>query len=116
MAIAGHGIDVVDIARFASSLERTPGLRDRLFAPNERELPVESLAARFAAKEALIKALGGSEGVSWTDIEVTRGDGRPTFIVSGGTAAHLGRLGLTFHLSLSHDAGIATASVIAEER
>jgi holo-[acyl-carrier protein] synthase len=116
MAIAGHGIDVVDIERFASSLERTPGLRDRLFAPNERELPIESLAARFAAKEALVKALGGSEGISWTDIEVSRGDGRPMFIVSGGTAAHLERLGVALHVSLSHDAGIATASVIAEER
>ena len=116
MAIAGHGIDVVDIARFTSSLERTPGLRDRLFAPSERELPIESLAARFAAKEALIKALGGSEGVTWTDIEVARGEGRPTFTVTGETATHLDRLGLTFHLSLSHDAGVAMASVIAEER
>jgi holo-[acyl-carrier protein] synthase len=116
MAIAGHGIDVVDIARFASSLERTPELRDRLFAPRERELPIESLAARFAAKEALIKALGGSEGISWTDIEIPRGDGRPTFRFTGETRAHLDRLGLTLHLSLSHDAGVATASVIAEER
>ena len=116
MAIAGHGLDVVDIARFTSSLERTPGLRDRLFAPSERELPIESLAGRFAAKEALIKVLGGSEGIVWTDIEISRGDGRPTFLFSGETAAHLDRLGLTFHLSLSHDAGVATASVIAEER
>jgi holo-[acyl-carrier protein] synthase len=116
MAIAGHGIDTVDIARFSASLERTPGLRDRLFAPNERELPAESLAARFAAKEALIKALGGSDGITWTDIEVSRGDGRPAFIVTGQTAVHLERLGFLFHLSLSHDAGVATASVIAEER
>jgi holo-[acyl-carrier protein] synthase len=116
MAIAGHGIDVVDIARFASSLERTPGLRDRLFSANEQELPIESLAGRFAAKEALIKALGGSDGITWTDIEVSRGDGRPTFLVTGETAVHLERLGFVFHLSLSHDAGVATASVIAEER
>ena len=52
----------------------------------------------------------------WTDIEVSRGDGRPTFLFSGETAAHLDPLGLTFHVSLSHDAGVATASVIAEER
>jgi holo-[acyl-carrier protein] synthase len=116
MAIAGHGIDVVDIARFASSLERTPELRDRLFAPSEREMPIESLAARFAAKEALIKALGGSEGISWVDIEIPRGEGRPVFVVTGDTATHLDRRGLTFHLTLSHDAGVATASVIAEER
>ena len=116
MAIAGHGIDVVDIARFASSLERTPELRDRLFAPSERGMPIESLAARFAAKEALIKALGGSEGVSWVDIAIPRGDGRPTFVFVGDTAAHLDLLGLVFHLSLSHDAGVATASVIAEAR
>lgn len=114
MAIVGHGIDVVDVVRFDASLERTAGLRERLFAPSERKLPIESLAARFAAKEALIKALGGSEGMSWTEIEVPRGEGRPRFLFSGDTAAHLKRLGVVVHLSLSHDAGVAMASVIAE--
>ena len=57
MAIVGVGIDVVDIERFMASLERTPGLRERLFTPAEAARPPASLAARFAAKEALVKAL-----------------------------------------------------------
>lgn len=116
MAIVGHGIDIVDIERFDASLTRTPELRTRLFAPAERDFPIESLAARFAAKEALIKALGGSEDVSWIDIEIPRGEGRPEFRLSGTIAARIERLGLVLHLSLSHDAGSAIASVIAEER
>ncbi len=116
MAIVGHGIDVVDIERFDASLERTPGLRDRLFTAAERDLPVESLAARFAAKEALIKALGGSDGVSWVEVEIPRGEGRPVFHLSGGTAKAIADRGIDLHLSLSHDGGMAMASVIAEER
>ena len=116
MAIVGNGIDVVDIARFDASLSRTPELRERLFAPSERDLPIESLAARFAAKEALIKALGGYDDVSWVDVEIPRGDGRPEFRLSGTIAARIERLGLVLHLSLSHDGGVAVASVIAEER
>ncbi len=116
MAIVGHGIDVVDIERFDATLTRTPELRDRLFAPSERDLPVESLAARFAAKEALVKALGGSDDVSWVDVEIPRGEGRPVFRLSGAIAARIERLGLVLHLSISHDAGMAVASVIAEER
>jgi holo-[acyl-carrier protein] synthase len=116
MAIVGHGIDVVDIVRFDASITRTPELRERLFAPSERELPVESLAARFAAKEALVKALGGSDDVTWVDVEILRGEGRPEFRLSGAIAARIERLGLVLHLSMSHDAGMAVASVIAEER
>ena len=56
--IIGVGTDVVEIARMERSLERTPTLRDRLFTPAEAALPLESLAARFAAKEAIAKALG----------------------------------------------------------
>jgi holo-[acyl-carrier protein] synthase len=53
MSVIGIGVDVVDIARFEQSLERTPNLSTRLFAESERDLPLPSLAARFAAKEAL---------------------------------------------------------------
>jgi holo-[acyl-carrier protein] synthase len=116
MAIVGHGIDVVDIERFDASLTRTPKLRDRLFAPSERKLSIESLAARFAAKEALIKALGGRNDLSWVDIEIPQREGRPEFRLSGAIAARIERLGLVLHLSLSHGSGIAVASVIAEER
>ncbi len=61
--IDGIGIDVVDIARFQESLERTPALREKLFTESERTKPVQSLAARFAAKEALYKALSPEQGL-----------------------------------------------------
>ena len=61
--IIGTGIDLVDIPRFERTMERTPRLLERLFAPGERALRLPSLAARYAAKEALIKTLGGSDGV-----------------------------------------------------
>lgn len=114
--ILGIGVDVVDIARFGRSLERTPPLRDRLFARSERDLPLSSLAARFAAKEALIKASGDSSGFTWHDM-VVKSDAarRPLLVTSGEVAARLERLGVTStHLSLSHDAGIASAFVVLE--
>jgi holo-[acyl-carrier protein] synthase len=120
--IIGVGIDVAEIDRFAASLERTPGLADRLFRRNEFYLPdgarrgVASLAARFAAKEALAKALGAPGGLRWLDAEiVTEDSGRPRLAVSGTVAACAAELGVrAWHVSLSHDAGIASAVVIAE--
>lgn len=114
--IIGVGIDVVDIERFAATLERTPALAERLFTPAERELRTSSLAARFAAKEALAKALGAPAGLVWRDAEVvTEPSGRPRLTVTGTVAARAAALGVTrWHLSLSHDAGIASAVVIAE--
>ncbi|GLY76662.1 holo-ACP synthase [Actinoallomurus iriomotensis] len=114
--IVGVGIDVVDIARFAGSLERTPGLAVRLFTESERGLRPRSLAARFAAKEALAKALGAPRGLKWTDAEVRRApDGRPSLHVEGTVAAAAARLGVdSWHVSLSHDGGVAVAVVIAE--
>lgn len=114
--IVGIGVDLVDVPRFEQHLARTPRLLPRLFAPAERLLKPRSLAARYAAKEALIKALGGSDGVHWTDIEVTpEPSGRPTFTLSGETAETVAARGITaLHLSMSHDAGLATAYVIAE--
>ena len=114
--IVGIGVDLVDIGRFERTLERTPRLRERLFTPAERELPARSLAARYAAKEALIKALGGSDGVYWSQIEVrSEASGRPFLGLAGDTAAEVDRRGITaLHVSLSHDGGFATAYVIAE--
>jgi holo-[acyl-carrier protein] synthase len=114
--IIGVGIDVVDIARFEQALTRTPGMAVRLFTEGERSLPAHSLAARFAAKEALAKALGAPRGLLWTDAEiVTSPAGRPHLKVSGTVAAAAAGSGVTgWHLSLSHDAGIASAVVIAE--
>lgn len=114
--IAGIGIDVVDIARFERSLERTPGLRERLFAESERDRPVRSLAARFAAKEALIKALGGHAVIRWHDMRIEQDvDGNPDFALSGALSRHVADLGIDHvHLSMSHDAGIASAFVVLE--
>ncbi|GIG37172.1 holo-ACP synthase [Cellulomonas pakistanensis] len=114
--IVGVGIDVVDVARFMATVERVPALRVRLFTPEERELPPASLAARFAAKEAIAKSLGAPAGMSWQDATVRRVLGeQPVVEVTGTVAAAAGRLGVTrFHLSLSHDAGIASAMVVAE--
>ncbi len=114
--IVGVGIDVVDIARFEATLERTPGLRERLFTPAEAGLPVRSLAARFAAKEAVAKALGAPGDLRWHDAEVeTEASGRPVLHVGGTVAARLTELGGSrVHVSLSHDGGVATAIVVAE--
>jgi holo-[acyl-carrier protein] synthase len=114
--IVGIGVDLVDVPRFERQLERTPRLRERLFSPAERELKTRSLAARYAAKEALIKALGGSDGVHWTEIEITsETSGRPWFSLTGSTASVVAARGITtLHLSMSHDAGLAAAYVVAE--
>jgi holo-[acyl-carrier protein] synthase len=116
MAIAGIGVDVVDLARFERALSRTPKLRDRLFVPGERERPLRSLAGRFAAKEAFMKALGESTGIGWHDMEIVQdGLGAPTLAVSGAAAAIVTAKGIVrIHLSLSHDAGVAVASVVCE--
>lgn len=120
--IVGVGIDVAEIDRFARSLQRTPELADRLFTSGELCLPsgerrgVASLAARFAAKEAVAKALGAPGGLHWKDAEVhTEESGRPVLTVRGTVAARAEELGVrTWHVSLSHDAGVASAVVIAE--
>jgi len=114
--IVGVGVDVVEIARLAEALSRTQGLAGRLFTEGERSLPARSLAARFAAKEALAKALGAPRGLLWTDAEiVTDPDGRPELKVYRTVAEAAARLGVgRWHVSLSHDGGVATAVVIAE--
>ena len=119
--IVGIGVDVVDIARFERALSRTPTLKSRLFAESEqfkagKPLPLRSLAGRFAAKEALIKALGDSTGVRWHDMRVVSdGEGNPSFELFEATKAiALQRNIAALHLSMSHDAGIAIAYVVAE--
>jgi holo-[acyl-carrier protein] synthase len=116
MAVIGVGIDVVDIERFGESLERTPALKERLFTPAESLLPLTSLAARFAAKEAIAKALGAPHGMAWHDAEVVSEDsGRPLVAIQGTVKARADELGVAnVHLSLSHDAGIASAVVVLE--
>ncbi|MFF3321371.1 holo-ACP synthase [Streptomyces sp. NPDC002889] len=120
--IIGVGIDVAEIDRFAASMLRTPAMAERLFLRQELLLPsgeqrgYASLAARFAAKEALAKALGAPGGLLWTDAEVYVEDtGQPRLRVRGTVAARAADLGVkSWHVSLSHDAGVASAVVIAE--
>jgi len=120
--IVAVGIDVVLVERFAHALTRTPLLGERLFTDSERVTASgnprspESLAARFAAKEAVAKALGAPVGLHWHDCEiVTDPDGRPWLTVSGTVAAAAKERGISrWHLSLSHDGGIASAMVVAE--
>jgi len=120
--IIGVGIDVVPVDRFGESLRRTPGLRDRLFTDAEQRTPSgtprtgESLAARFAVKEAVAKALGAPGDLHWHDAEVTVGEhGRPHLEVRGTVAGRAAQLGVTsWQISMSHDGGIASAVVLAE--
>ena len=119
--IVGIGVDVVDLARFERALDRTPALVTRLFTEREqnqagRVLSLRSLAGRFAAKEALIKALGESTGIRWHDMQVISDElGNPGFELSGPAAEVAARRGAgSIHLSMTHDAGIAIAYVVAE--
>ena len=120
--IVAVGIDVVLVDRFVRALARTPLLADRLFTEAERltasgnPRTPESLAARFAAKEAVAKALGAPGDLHWHDAEVTVGEhGRPHLEVRGTVAGRAAQLGVTsWHVSLSHDGGIASAVVVAE--
>nr|WP_245595402.1 holo-ACP synthase [Glycomyces tenuis] len=116
------GIDVVAVERFERVLERTPHVADKLFTEAERSTPdgarrrTESLAARFAAKEAVAKALGAPGGMHWADCEIlSAADGRPSLAITGSVAEAAAQRGVSrWHVSLSHDGGIATAVVIAE--
>ena len=114
--IVGVGVDVVEVARLGRSLERTPALLDRLFTTAEQKVEkLESLAARFAAKEAVAKVLG-APGLAWVDAEVVRlENGAPTLVLHGDALAHATSMGISrWHVSLSHDGGFATAFVIGE--
>jgi holo-[acyl-carrier protein] synthase len=118
--IAGIGVDVVDVARFGAVLERRPSVSARLFTDGERRDghgDAQRLAARFAAKEATMKALGGGIGsVGWRDVEVVRLEtGAPTLRLSAGAAALATRRGVArWHVSLTHTATVAIAMVVAE--
>ncbi len=112
--INGVGIDVVDIDRFKQSFERTPSLKQKLFTEVEQMKSIQSLAARLAAKEALIKALNAEKGILWQEVEVVNLEGgKPTFVFYGAVADLVD--GANVQLSISHDAGIATAIVVLEK-
>ena len=114
--IIGVGIDLVDLARFESTVNRTPKLIDRLFTETEREANLTSLAGKFAAKEAFVKALGGVDGLHWHEVEVAKHpSGAPYLLVTGETLEVAQAAGIkSFHVSISHDGGKAVSVVIAE--
>lgn len=119
----GIGIDLVDVERFRRSLERTPTMRTRLFTPTELAYvapqldPVPSLAARFAAREAVMKALGvGLGAFGFHDVWVERAESGQPWLVFAGRAAELSIAAgvTTWHLSLTHTASMAGAYVVAD--
>lgn len=118
----GLGLDSVDIGRFRTVLARRPGLEARLFTAGERAYaarqadPAPSLAARFAAKEAAMKALGvGLGAFAFTDVEVVRAPGgQPSLRVLGGAAALAAQQGVgKWLVSLTHTSSVAEAVVAA---
>lgn len=120
--LIGLGLDSVDVARFATMLGRRAGLRTRLFTEHERAYadglanPVPSLAARFAAKEAVMKSLGvGLGALDWWDVEVRRQrSGEPVLTVTGRAATLAARRGVNdWRLSLTHTQSVASAIVAA---
>lgn len=128
MKIAGTGVDLIEVERIRHALEKPvtgPRLRERIFTQQEVSYcesrgrgRYQSYAARFAAKEAVMKALGTgwNRNVGWRDIEVTRKRGAPPQITLHGKAAiyATGQGVAAFHLSITHTAGLAMAHVIAQ--
>ena len=122
----GVGIDLVEVADVAAALAspRADRYLDLVYSEAERRdcatpdggVDPARLAARFAAKEAMAKALGAPTGMAWHDAEVVREEsGRPLLTMTGTVRARADELGVTsVHLSLSHDAGIASAVVVLE--
>lgn len=119
----GIGIDVVEIERFRRSLERTPTMRERLFTEVElayvapKTDPVPSLAARFAAREAVMKALGlGLGAFGFHDVWIERAaSGVPSLAFAGRAAELSDEAGVRrWHVSLTHSDLVAVAYVIAE--
>ncbi len=128
MAVLGIGIDLVEIERIDRAISHPrygQRFRRRVFTRAEQlycegqSRPAASFAVRFAAKEAVIKALGpsGTRGLPWRAIEVSRpGPGAPEVLLHGRVAAAAQALGVKrIHLSLSHEAGLATAQALLED-
>ncbi|GAB3577798.1 holo-ACP synthase [Calidifontibacter terrae] len=116
MSVVGVGVDLVVVSRFTATIQRTPGLAARLFQVEELQGAPSTIAGRFAAKEAIAKALGAPAGLAWTDAVVRRTTaGQPFFQVAGTVAGRARELGVDrFHLSISHDGDFVTAMVVAE--
>jgi holo-[acyl-carrier protein] synthase len=120
--VIGIGVDLCDVGRMRASLARTPTLAGRLFTPEERAYceqrpdPAERYAARFAAKEAVLKAMGlGLGACRWHDIEVVRADsGAPSLRLAGTAAAAAAERGVErWLLTLTHTSDLAEAIAVA---
>lgn len=118
----GIGVDLVEVDRMRTVLARTPTMVEKLFTAGERSYaeaandPTERYAARFAAKEAVMKALGvGLGAVDWHDIEVVRTErGAPELVVTGRAQELAADAGVTrWMLTLSHTASMAEAIAVA---
>jgi holo-[acyl-carrier protein] synthase len=123
--IVGLGVDVVEVARIRRSLDGPAGARfvARCFTEGERAYcdgrrdRATHYAARFAAKEAASKALGVPPGIRFLDVEVAREGGSPALRFHGVAAEAAARLAVVAaHLALTHDGGIAAATVVLERR
>ena len=120
--VLGLGLDVCSVGRIREILEgpRAERFLQRVFTPDERALcgrradAASAYAARFAAKEALVKALGAPRGLSWQDMEVIRDGGCPGFRLSGVAEREIQRRGASVLLSMTHDAGVAAATVVVQ--
>lgn len=114
--IIGVGVDLVDLDRFANSIEKNPGLLEKVFHSDEREAAARTLAGRFAAKEALIKVFGDSKPMRWHDVRISKDElGKPEIALFDATADYAKSRGIEkLHLSISHDANMAIAFLVAE--
>jgi holo-[acyl-carrier protein] synthase len=121
MRIVGIGVDVVEVERVQHILDRRSTFRDRVFTPEEvaycdgKAVPARYYAARWAAREACVKALGGVRGFRWHDIRVERSpSGAPSLALEGSAKARADRMGAREVLvSFSHEGSMATAFCIA---
>ncbi len=124
MGIVGLGLDICSVERIQRVLKgpRAEKFLERVYTDAERALcgaradAASAYAARFAAKEALVKALGAPPGIRWRDMEVVRDSGAPRFALSGVAREVMEARGVEAFLALTHDAGVAAATVVLQEK
>ena len=124
MGIVGLGLDICSVERIQRVLQgpRAEKFLERVYTDAERALcgaradAASAYAARFAAKEALVKALGAPPGIRWRDMEVVRESGAPRFALSGVARQVMEERGVEAFLALTHDAGVAAATVVLQKK
>jgi holo-[acyl-carrier protein] synthase len=124
MGIVGLGLDICSVERIQRVLKGPRGEKflERVYTEAERALcgaradAASAYAARFAAKEALVKALGAPPGIRWRDMEVVRESGAPRFALSGVARQVMEERGVEAFLALTHDAGVAAATVVLQKK